>query len=220
MSNLARLLQLASPQLPVGGFAYSRGLELAIDRGWVTDVSGTRTWVEGLLGGGAKNVDAPLVARLFDAWATGDLGAVRQLTELDLAWRETAELRAESLAMGRALSRLVGSLADHSPDALRVARRSYHAAFALAGHAWGVSRRETVLALLWTWLEATVMAAVKLVPLGQTDGQRILYDVGADLDAAVDHALTVGDDDLGTLQPGLAIASSLHETQHTRLFRS
>lgn len=217
---LAPLLQLVSPQLPIGGYSYSRGLELAVERGWVSNLDQASAWIGGLFEGGAKNVDAPIVARFFDAWATASVDRVQELVELDLALRETREMRAESIAMGSALTRLLHSLDPLPPAEKAASRGSYHSAFALAAHRWGLDRRHATAAFLWTWLESTIMAAVKLVPLGQTDGQRLLQRYGKALESAVDHALGLEDDAIGALQPGLAIASSLHESQHTRLFRS
>ena len=94
------------------------------------------------------------------------------------------------------------------------------ATFGTVAHALGLARVDAVRGYVWTWLESSVTAAVKLVPLGQTDGQRLLFRLGACLDALCDEALALEDDALGALAHGYAIVSALHETQHTRLFRS
>lgn len=219
MRGIAGLLQLVSVGLPVGGFAYSRGLETAVERGWVCDRASARDWVEGLFDHSVTRLDAPLVARLHDAWSEGDLAEVHPWVTLADASRETDELQRESRAMGGALTRLLVDLALDVPDAA-LAARSYVGAFALGAMRLGVGRADAVRGFLFAWLEAGVVATVKLVPLGQTDGQRMLLALGARLDEATDAVLALPDEDVGALVPGFALASALHETQHTRLYRS
>lgn len=220
MSELPRLFQLVSPALPVGAFAYSRGLETAVERGWVRGVDGTRAWIEGLLHASVARLDAPLVDRLHRAWSDGDQDAVGRWVELARATRETDELARESVTTARALVRLLREL-DRIDDAeAELARGAYVAAFALAAVRSNLANASAVLAFAWTWLESTVAAAIKLVPLGQTDGQRLLWELGPTLEGVAERARLLPDDDIGALVPGFALASALHETQHTRLFRS
>ncbi|MBO6935882.1 MAG: urease accessory protein UreF [Deltaproteobacteria bacterium] len=217
--SLPRLLQLVSPALPVGGYTYSRGLETAVERGWVTDEAQTRAWIAGLLEHSVATLDGPLVVRLHRALAGGDMATARRWARLADATRETSELQAESRQTGRALVRLLVDLelADPPPAPIREA---HVAAFALASVALGLDADTALRGFLWTWLEGTVAAAIKLVPLGQTAGQRILLQLGPELERAAERAATLPDEALGALAPGLALASALHETQHTRLFRS
>ena len=223
--SFAALLQWVSPALPVGGFTWSRGLETAVERGLVRDAPATRAWMEGLAQHLVERVDAPLVARAHDAAARGDHAALTASSWRGYALRETAELRAESRATARALLRLAVDLevldrarfADATWDALSSCQL---ASFGTITHALGLGRQDALRGYVWTWLESSVTAAVKLVPLGQTDGQRVLRDLGRDLDALVDRALAIDDGDVGALAHGFAIVSALHETQHTRLFRS
>ena len=220
MSELPRLFQLVSPALPVGAFAYSRGLETAVERGWVRGVDGARAWIEGLLHASVARLDAPLVDRLHRAWSDGDQDAVGRWVELARATRETDELARESTTTARALVRLLREL-DRIDDAeAELARGAYVAAFALAAVRSNLANASAVLAFAWTWLESTVAAAIKLVPLGQTDGQRLLWELGPTLEGVAERARLLPDDDVGALVPGFALASALHETQHTRLFRS
>lgn len=217
--SLPRLLQLVSPALPVGGYTYSRGLETAVERGWVTSEAETRDWIRGLLEGPLATLDGPLVVRLFRALEAGDEEAAHRWARFADASRETAELQAESRATGRALVRLLVDLdlAEPPPPAIRDA---HVAAFALAAIGLDLDEARTLRGFLWTWLEGSVAAAIKLVPLGQTAGQRILLELGPALEDAATRASTLPDEALGALVPGLALASALHETQHTRLFRS
>lgn len=211
-TSLLRLLQLASPTLPVGAYSYSQGLEAAIDAGTVTDAASAEQWIGDVMEFSTSRMEAPLLLRMID-----DSGEVESLNALFLASRETAELRAETVQMGYSLNRLLPSL-DIGP--LVFEEPSYPAAFATAVYAWRVDAREALQAYLWSWLENQVMAAVKAVPLGQTDGQRMLLSLANRIPAIVDSAAAMRDEDIGSFAPGLAMASSNHETQYSRLFRS
>ena len=216
----ARLFQLVSPALPIGGYTYSRGLEQAVEAGWVRDEAGAHAWIGGLLGHAMARLDGPLLLRLHRSFTRGDGSATRWAWLAD-ATRETAELQAESRATGRALVRLLGDLDLIDRASLEEGvGRCHLAAFALAARGLGLDASAGLRAYLWTWLEGSVAAAVKLVPLGQTAGQRILLDLGGALEAAACHAEGVDDESIGAFTPGQALASARHETQHTRLFRS
>ena len=138
--------------------------------------------------------------------------------------RETAELRTETLQMGHALITLLQDLPfcpAHALAKLRgIGALTYPATFAFAAHYMRVEREAALVAYLWSWLENQVMAVLKTVPLGQSAGQRMLASVGGDLPDAAQSAMRLGDDELTNFAPGLAIASSRHETQYSRLFRS
>jgi len=213
------LLQLASANLPVGGFAYSRGLETAVERGWVHDEASATTWIGELLGRSVAGWDAPLLVRLFAAWRERD-EALRTWTDLADASRETHELQRESRAMGAALARLLHDLGRCGAAERAHASRAHLSAFALAALRFELTLEDALLAYLFAWLEGSVLAAVKLVPLGQTAGQRMLIALGAELPSIASRARELGDDELGAILPGAALASALHETQRTRLFRS
>tara|TARA_B100001750_G_scaffold170911_1_gene139286 strand:+ start:6752 stop:7417 length:666 start_codon:yes stop_codon:yes gene_type:complete len=221
VSALPRLFQLVSPALPVGGYTWSRGLETAVERGWVTDEAGAREWITGLLGHALARLDGPLLVRAHRALRAGDDAAVTRWARLYDATRETAELQHESQATGRALVRLLVDLELVTRAELPEDLEDCHvAAFALAAERLGLGEAEAVRGFLWTWLEGSVAAAIKVVPLGQTAGQRILLGLGDALEEAARVAETLPDDDLGAFAPGQSLASAWHETQHTRLFRS
>jgi urease accessory protein len=209
-----RLLQLVSPALPVGAFAYSEGLETAVAEGWVGDEESARRWILARLRHGPARLEAPILKRLLE-------GETERWNDLLWAFREARELREADLAMGRALARLLVSLgvAGAAPW-VRHPRCSYAAAFAVACRAWAIPVDRALSGFLWSWLEAQTTAAVKLVPLGQTAGQRILSAAIAELPALVAAALDLSDDDLGALAPGAAIAAARHEALEVRLFRS
>jgi urease accessory protein len=215
-----RLLQLVSPTLPVGAYSYSQGLEAAIEAGVVKDAASARGWIGDVLELSLGAMEGPVFLRMADAWSRGDRDAARRWNELFVASRETAELRAETLQMGYSLKRLLGDLeVDVSPLA-DLAELSWPAAFAFAVTRWRIDAREALGAYLFAWIENQVLAAVKTVPLGQTDGQRMLLALGDAVPPVVERAFACGDEDLGNFAPGLAILSSRHETQYSRLFRS
>ena len=218
-ATLLRLLHLASPALPIGGFHFSQGLEQAVARGWVRDEASAAEWISGLAESVLGRLDLPILLRLWQGATSNDIPAMQRWNALLIAARETSELRAEDLHMGSALAKLLLEHQLSFPYA-HVPRPAYATAFAFGCSQWHVSAHETLGAYAWTWSENQVLAAVKLVPLGQSAGQRILHRLATTLPEVVGHALDFADDDIGVaaLIPG--ICSALHETQYTRLFRS
>ena len=215
-----RLWLLLSPALPVGGYSYSQGLEFAVAAGWVSSFAEARAWIAGLAAVVLPHLDLPLLARMARAARAGDRAAMTYWNAYLLASRETAELRMEDLAMGRALQRLLGDLGDGEGSDLLPAQPTFAASFACAGLQWQIGDTELCAAYAWVWSDNQVAAAIKLVPLGQTDGQRLLLELADGLAALTRQALACADEDLGMTATGLAIASAAHETQYTRLFRS
>ncbi|MFP4261808.1 MAG: urease accessory protein UreF [Halomonas sp.] len=217
---LLGLLQLVSPALPIGAFAFSQGLESAFELGWVTDEASLGDWLEGVLEDGLTRCELPALARLQVAWATGDGEAVAEWDAWLAANRETAELAAEDARLGASLTRLLGSLAL-LPDVPELPEGAgYVTLFAWAAHRRGVAARQALLGFAWAWLENQLAVACKALPLGHTAAQRLVERLRPTLVGAVDEALALPDDALGPALPGLALASALHETQYSRLFRS
>ncbi|MDF9756618.1 urease accessory protein [Pseudomonas sp. TE6288] len=218
---LLRLLQLASPGLPVGGFTYSQGLEWAVEAGWVKDAKGFAAWQREQLHDTLGYLDWPLLARLYKACQADDADAFAHWSQFLLANRETAELRLEERQRGSALARLLDGWQLGQEPAWRASLElSQLGGMAWLGAYWSIPLRQLALGHGFAWLEGAVMAGVKLVPFGQQAAQTLLRDLGEELPAVLDHALTLDDEQLGGGLPLLAIASSRHETQYTRLFRS
>lgn len=203
--RLARLLQLASPALPVGAYSYSQGLEAAVEAGVVHDAPSAEAWIADALEFSLGRFEAPLLWRMMQGEA---------LNEVFLAGRETAELRAETLQMGHSLAKLVSELGFGS---VPLEECAYPMVYAFAVERLELDREEALLAYLWSWLENQVMAAVKAVPLGQTVAQKILLKLGGRL---ADIAAQAQACEPANFTPGLAMLSALHETQYSRLFRS
>lgn len=218
---LLRLLQLVSPGLPIGMYCYSQGLERAVDDGWISNASDTDEWLNGLMAICLTRIDLPILARLYDAWECGNVESVEYWSRTLIACRETSELRAEDRHTGQALARLLDSMdiADMQPW-IRKPEATLATVFAFASVHWGVPKRETVIGYVWSWLENQVLCAVKLVPLGQVAGQRLLTELAGKIPALVNEALSIADHDIGGSAFGLALASSRHEMQYSRLFRS
>jgi urease accessory protein len=217
LRRLLALLQLASPGLPVGGFAYSQGLETAIAGGFVHDTDSARCWIADLLTLSLARFEAPLWLRGFDAARAGDASGLARWNDELLAARETAELRAETRQMGASLCRLFPALNLAPPACDPIA---YPLAFAAACAGLGVERAAGLAAYLWAWLEAQVLVAVKSVPLGQQAGQRLLFELHDGVVQAVSIAATLADDEIGSAAVRHAVASARHETQYSRLYRS
>lgn len=224
--QLLRLLQLASPALPIGAFHFSQGLEHAVHSGWVRDEASALEWIGGVAGAGLATLDLPVLGRLHAGWTQCAAGEVARWNSVLIASRETEELRAEDRHLGAALAKLMGEfeLAAQHRDLLQslLLERSitYATAFALAAVHWGIDSADAAAAYAWSWAENQTLAAVKLVPLGQTAGQRILHRVADRIPAFVEQALTLADEDIGIGTVSLAVGSALHETQYSRLFRS
>ncbi len=219
---LLHLLHLVSPSLPVGMFAYSQGLETAVQQGWIRNAQQAATWINGLLQHHVGQVDLPVLQRLYTAFQQQDVTAVEYWNRYLYACRETQELRAEEIALGRTFARLLRELAV--PEAAEWYQRSppicYASLFALASVHWQIPLNSCLQGYTWSWLENQVAAAVKLVPLGQSEGQTILLQCLPRLPCYVEQALSLTDDEIGANTPALAFASAWHETQYARLFRS
>lgn len=218
---LIRLMQLVSPALPVGSYAYSAGLEQAVELAWVLDEESAGRWIEGVFQHSLGRLDLPVLRRLYDAQVRGDPRGALRWAEYLFASRESAELQLEDEQLGAALARLAcdleiaGAAGWRHRDGVPLA-----AVFSLVCHQWEIPLKEAALGYGWMWCENQVAAAIKLIPLGQTSGQRILGSLAEGLPGWVDAALELGDDEIGAVLPGMVIASGMHETQYCRLFRS
>jgi urease accessory protein len=217
---LLRLCHLVSPALPVGAYAYSQGLEYAVHANWVTDERSAFEWLVGLSSYSISTLDLPILARMHSAWIAADLAAVRHWNAQLLASREAAELRAEDIHLGRSLARVLVQLQlPQACDWLEI-DVSFATLFALAASHWRIGMQETLNGYLWTWTENQVLAAVRLIPLGQSAGQRLLHQLIEPMPQLCTRALGLRDDEIGNSALSQTLAGSLHETQYSRLFRS
>jgi urease accessory protein len=217
---LLRLCHLVSPALPIGAYAYSQGLEYAVHAGWVSDEDSALHWFEGLSRLALGTLDLPILLRLHRSGMAGDLKAMRSWSARLIAARETAESRAEERHLGRALARVLAELGIEEARAWLDGDASYAALFALAAVHWRIGETETLSGYLWAWSENQVLAAIKLIPLGQSAGLRLLHRLTNAMPGIVAQAQGVRDAHIGIGVIAPVLASALHESQYTRLFRS
>jgi len=215
---LLRLLHLSSPALPVGAYAYSQGLEYASEAGWLEN-QGLVEWLEDGLSMGIARLDLPLLIRVHAAASALDETALDTWNDWLLAARETRELQLEDQQIGAALWRLLGTLSEEPLPTLSQGP-GYATAFGVAAVRFDIAADAALTGYCYSWLENQITAATKLVPLGQSAAQKILFELMERVSDVTAQACAVSDDDIGLSLPGLAIASARHERQHTRLFRS
>lgn len=215
--QLLALLHLSSPALPIGAFAYSSGLESAIELGWVTDEAELESWLDGMLQGMAY-LDIPVLLRLCKAKENHDSEKIAYWNDFLRANRETYELLFEDEQQALALARLlkgqqleIASLPDEP---------AFMTVYSLAAQHLGLNAHWAAVGYLWSWLENQLTVANKTIPLGQTAAQRLLIALKPVLLKHLALASTLSDEQLGWSLPGQVQASCLHENQYSRLFRS
>jgi urease accessory protein len=224
-----RLLQLCSPALPVGAYSYSEGIETLCDRHIIYDELTLSHWLEQELKYGSIRVEVGVLIRAYYSTQLRNLETLKYWNNWLSATRETKELRASSWQMGTSLGKL---LVDISPLEFEeifgyLYSTSYPdgvcnlaIAFGIAAATWEIDRNILVSAYLQMWVANLVSAGVKLIPLGQTAGQKIIFNLNDLINQISTEILNLQDDELESCNWGLAIASMHHEYQYSRLFRS
>lgn len=222
-ASLLQLIWLASPALPVGGFSYSEGLESGVDRAGVATESIASDWLRDQLQLSLARGDLAVIAQAIPAWRNTDLARVKALNDWVLQTRETSELRAQAEQMGRSLLEWLRNHHSVSTEHIEACAQlppTYPVAYALAASPLVACVPDCLTAYAFGWAENMMQAALKSVPLGQSAGQRILARLAAEIPGAVNKAMAIGDEERQAFSPMLAILSSQHETQYSRLFRS
>jgi len=219
-TSMVRLWQLISPALPIGSFSYSQSMEYAIDSGWLKTENDVQQWLSQQLHFSLARLDLPVLARQMRAWQEENQQALVGWNQQLLAFRETAELYNEDCQVGYALCRLLTDLEIDGTAHWQKKKVSYVTMYALVCDRWQISIKDALAGFVWAWSENLVAAAVKLLPMGQTAGQKMLLALGDEIEKACVQAQQLDDEELGSTLPGLAMASALHETQYSRLFRS
>ncbi|MDP3845246.1 MAG: urease accessory protein UreF [Pseudomonas sp.] len=218
------LLRLASPQLPIGGYSYSQGLEMAVEQGLVCDSASAQQWISDQLLLNLARFDAPLLLAHCVAANNADWDTLLHLAERQRASRESRELQQESRQMGYSLQQLLEQLPELDQpgrDCLtRLNQPSLMLAWALAARAWGISPADALSAWLWGWLENQLAVLMKTLPLGQQAAQRLTSELLPRLSDAQQHASNLPPAHWGSAAFGLGLASMAHERQYSRLFRS
>jgi urease accessory protein len=222
-SSLLQLIWLASPALPVGGFSYSEGLEMAVECAGIDSEAAAADWLTDQLHLSLARSDLPVISHAIGAWRAGDLASLTKLNDWVLHTRETSELRLQTEQMGRSLLEWLRNHEGANPahmDALKNMGPTYPIAFALAAAQTQASVRDCLLAYAFGWAENMMQAALKSVPLGQASGQRILACLSREIPHAVQASMRQPEQLRQAFSPMLAILSAQHETQYSRLFRS
>jgi urease accessory protein len=220
--QLLRLLQLASPLLPVGGYSYSEGLESLISQGIISNSTTLQTWMHRELQIGAIRVETAIMDRAYVAGIESNRQRLQYWNQWLSAARESEELRQQSWQMGGSLTKLAIELTPEIQDLVTAIDRpcNYAIAFGIIAQHWQIDRQTTIAAYLHSWVTNSLGAGIKLIPLGQTAGQQILWAFQGEIDALTQTILTLADDDLYACSWGLSLASMQHETLYSRLFRS
>ena len=215
-----RLFQLVSPALPVGAFSYSEGLEVLVQRGALSDAAAVGTWLQAELQRGAVAVEAAALQPLQRALAAADQAAATALDGWLLAQREAAELRAQQRQMGQSLLQLLADLGWPLPPALAAAALAWPAAFAWAAHCLALESPAIEEAYLYGWVANQLSAAVRLVPLGPTQAQRLQLQLAEPIAERAVALAGADPQQLWSGGVGAGLAQLQHAELYSRLFRS
>ena len=240
--GLYRLLAWLSPGFPIGAFSYSHGLETAAAEGAVHDRATLETWVRAIAVRGSGRIDADIVCAAYRAVLAGDDAALAAANRRGAAYRATAELALESTQQGEAFIAAYEAAWAGTTTSLSLRRRereepaqregegqqdafpsqcvSHAAAFGAAAAGAGIALGDALTGWLQAFAANLISAGLRLGLVGQTDGQRILAALEADIAAAAAAATTRDSEDFGAATFAADLASTAHETQYTRLFRS
>jgi urease accessory protein len=222
-SGLLLLQAWLSPAFPVGGYSYSHGLEYAVEAGALPDRAALQNWIEGILLLGAGRNDALLIREIHRAVLARDFAHCDEIAALASALRGTSELALEASAQGAAfLKALFAGWPDlAAAEPLRQWRRPVYAvAFGAAAAVAGIEARAATVTYLHAFCSNLVSAALRLMPIGQSDGLACLANLSRTLPSLADALELVPFDDIGSAALMVDVFSMRHETQYTRLFRS
>ncbi len=231
---ILNLLQLASPALPLGAYSYSEGLETLIHSQKITDENGLESWLMQEIRQGSIRIEAAIMLRAYRCFMGNKLTDLTDWNQWLSAARETSELRKQSWQMGNSLMKLLLELegiqkpSSTQSDIFKLETCAaiigkpcnYAIAFGLGAGYWQIEPKNALLGYLHSWATNLINAGVKLIPMGQTHGQKLLLRLHPEITKASEEIYLLEDDDLVSCSWGLGLASMQHETQYTRLFRS
>lgn len=221
-STLLYLLQIASSTLPIGAYSYSEGLEWLVETNQVNSSDSLKNWINQELVYGTIRVESAVMLRIIQGFDSKNYQDLKYWNDWLTAARETEELRQQSWQMGRSLAKLLIDLQPEMKDWIEVAGTpcNYAIAFGIAVAYWRIDTNSAILGYLYSWVTNLITAGVKLIPLGQTSGQKLLLSLHPNLIKTSQEILILEDDNLHSCSWGLSFSSMNHETQYTRLFRS
>jgi urease accessory protein len=224
---ILELLQLSSPALPLGAYSYSEGLETLVEQSFINNENTLEDWLTQELSWGAIRLETVIMLRAYRCTVKQEFTQLSDWNYWLTAARETSELREQSWQMGNSLCRLLLELESiqerpNLKSAIAAVGKpcNYAVAFGIGAVSWQIEENYAVLGYLQSWASNLITAGVKLIPLGQTSGQKILLKLHSIILNSTEEILVLSDDDLISCSWGLGLASMTHETQYTRLFRS
>lgn len=218
-SQFFRMLQLCSTALPIGAYSYSEGLEMLTEKGIIYNGQTLYHWIEKELKYGLIRVETVILYRLYHYYQEQKFDRINSLNDWLSAMRESEELREQSLQMGKSLYQLILEL-DSSFPTIELNQYNYTTIFALVVSHWKIDIHLSCLGYLQSWVTNLINGGVKLIPLGQTTGQKLLLNCQELIETTVTTIPHIPDEELSCCGWGLSLASMQHETQYTRLFRS
>lgn len=222
MKNLGRLLQLTNSAMPVGGFSYSEGMEQLIAEKVICDYDGLKGWIEDSLDYGVIRIEACALKRVYEAKSNCNEKSQIFWDQWLLSTIETEELRRQSIDMGRALQRILNALPNNvcNPGQKQSPLKNYACIYGRTAADWEISLDSAIYGYLHRWVLSIIDVGVKLIPLGQSVGQKCLWNIQTILDAKVAEIMFLVDEDLYSWNSGIVLASMNHEIQYSRLYRS
>lgn len=219
--SLLSLMQLMSPNLPIGSFSYSRGLEFAIESGWINSIESLLNWQKQWIYGQLTFLEWPMLKRCYNYTKKNDAMRFKECALQIVSYRDTSELRKEEKQRGKALAKLIFQwYAPVDKNWVLAFENSGLAAVAWLGYNWNISIKNLAFGYAYNMLESSIIVGLKLIPFGQQTAQYLLKHLIEFLPDAWKKANTVKNDELGSNFLLQSIASSCHETQYSRLFRS
>jgi len=216
--SLLSLLQLASPALPIGAYSYSEGVEFLSNQGIIFDSDSLDHWLRQELKYGSIRIDSAVLVRTFQGVEMGDFSKIIFWNHWLSAQRESEELRCQSWQMGNALIKLFNDIGNVQEIPLEPC--NYAIAFGMVSFYWEITLFDALSSFLFCWASNLVSAGIRSIPIGQTAGQRILFNLHTKIIETIPCILALQDDELESCNIGLVLASIGHETQYSRLFRS
>ncbi len=220
--KLLILLQLVSPGLPVGAYNYSEGLEALISKNIIKTQEDLFSWLEAELCYGSIRVETAIIVRVYHSLLIKNLDDVNYWNSWLSAARESKELREQNWQMGQSLFKLLLKLEPQTQSLISKLNspHNYAVIFGFAIYFWEIELGFALISYLHSWAYNLVNAGVKLIPLGQTAGQQILFELKKIIPEVSQEILGLKDNELSSCNWGLSLATMNHETLYSRLFRS
>jgi urease accessory protein len=223
--KLLLLLQLCNSSFPLGAYSYSEGLETLVEEKQIIDSKSLNKWLVNELKYGSIRIELAIVIRSYNCYFKKDLEGLLYWNNWFSASRETSELRQQSWQMGKSLLRLILSFEPENQSLQQIinsfnAPCNYGIAFGIITAHWGIKMENVLLGYVHNWVNNLINVAVKLIPLGQTEGQKLLLNINQEIITNINVIISLKDEELSSCSWGLSLASLKHEQLYSRLFRS